>query len=149
LAFLGLLVALSLFLPNFWCRYLCPYGAALGILSVFAPFKVERDVSRCTNCGQCSRACPEGLAVATADSVDSPACTRCLDCVVACPRRGALGVSAAGRLPLRRKALYPALFLAAFFGILFAAQAAGHWETNISSETYARLIPRFDAFNHP
>jgi polyferredoxin len=30
---LVLLVVLSVFVQNFWCRYLCPYGALLGIFS--------------------------------------------------------------------------------------------------------------------
>ncbi|MDP2276586.1 MAG: 4Fe-4S binding protein, partial [Nitrospirota bacterium] len=31
---LVILFAASLFFKNFWCRYLCPYGALLGILSL-------------------------------------------------------------------------------------------------------------------
>lgn len=148
-AFLGAMAALSLFLPNFWCRYLCPYGALLGLLGVFAPFRVRREPARCNGCQRCTRACPEGLAVAEAVEVDSPACSRCLDCVVACPRRGALGVAALGRFRLPATAAYPVAFLVAFFGILLAAQAAGYWESSVPYEMYARLIPRFDVFNHP
>ena len=36
------LVGLSLFYKNFWCRYLCPYGALLGLFSAFSPLRVTR-----------------------------------------------------------------------------------------------------------
>lgn len=148
-AFLLVLMSLSLVVPNFWCRYLCPYGALLGGLSVLAPAKVKRTPSLCTNCKRCDWACPEGLAVSTADRVHSPQCSRCLDCVVACPKAGALGVSATPRRFFKRPWLYATAYLVAFFGLLFLAQATGNWESSVTYETYARLIPRFDLLNHP
>lgn len=36
------LVGLSIVIPSFWCRYLCPYGALLGALSLLSPLKVTR-----------------------------------------------------------------------------------------------------------
>ncbi len=30
---IGLLVLLSMLVQNFWCRYLCPYGALMGFAS--------------------------------------------------------------------------------------------------------------------
>ena len=40
---LGALAVLSLVTRNFWCRYLCPYGALLGLLSFGAAVKVQRN----------------------------------------------------------------------------------------------------------
>ncbi len=40
---IGLLVLLSMLIQNFWCRYLCPYGALLGITSLLSPVKIRRD----------------------------------------------------------------------------------------------------------
>jgi polyferredoxin len=40
----GLLVVASLFIQNFWCRFLCPYGALLGITSLFSPARIRRNV---------------------------------------------------------------------------------------------------------
>ena len=37
------LVVLSLFIKNAWCRYLCPYGALLGIVGLFSPAKITRN----------------------------------------------------------------------------------------------------------
>ncbi|MFH1516719.1 MAG: 4Fe-4S binding protein [Pseudomonadota bacterium] len=37
---LAILLALSVLVKNFWCRYLCPYGALLGLFSWLAPIGV-------------------------------------------------------------------------------------------------------------
>ena len=37
LAVILLLVALSVIVQNFWCRFLCPYGALMGIVSALSP----------------------------------------------------------------------------------------------------------------
>jgi polyferredoxin len=40
---LGILVIASMLVQNFWCRYLCPYGALLGITSLFSPMRIRRN----------------------------------------------------------------------------------------------------------
>ena len=40
---IGVLVLLSMLVENFWCRYLCPYGALLGLASLLSPVKIRRD----------------------------------------------------------------------------------------------------------
>lgn len=147
--FLGVLAALSLVLPNLWCRYLCPYGALLGLLSILAPFKVTRDDARCTGCRRCTRACPERLIVHEAEQVDSPSCSRCLDCVQTCPRAGALYVGAPRPLRLRAVWAYPALFLGTFFVAILVAQVAGYWQSSLTYDAYVTLLPKVDALSHP
>jgi polyferredoxin len=44
---LGVLVVASLFIQNFWCRYLCPYGALLGIAAFFSPARIRRNPETC------------------------------------------------------------------------------------------------------
>lgn len=51
------LVLLSLAIPYAWCRYLCPYGALLGFLSLLSPLKITRDGPSCIDCGLCTKAC--------------------------------------------------------------------------------------------
>ena len=58
----GVLVVGSVFVRDLWCRYLCPYGALLGVLGRLAPLKVTRDDSLCTGCQGCTRACPAASA---------------------------------------------------------------------------------------
>ena len=40
---LAALVLLSILVENFWCRYLCPYGALMGLASLLSPLKIRRD----------------------------------------------------------------------------------------------------------
>src|ERR1039458_7767760 len=56
IAVLATLVVLSVFIQNFWCRFLCPYGALLGIVSIVSPDKIRRDTQACIDCGKCSKA---------------------------------------------------------------------------------------------
>jgi MauM/NapG family ferredoxin protein len=70
LLFLGLL-ALNLYERRFWCRYLCPLGALLGLLSRWS--LLRREVAEgCTACGACGSRCPGG-AEPRSHRLDGPA----------------------------------------------------------------------------
>jgi polyferredoxin len=100
LVVLVVLVVASLFVERPWCRYACPLGAVNGLAARFSPVHLERIEAACTSCGQCTKACPMGIAVATATRITSVDCTGCLECVEACPRAGALELRAG--LPVLR-----------------------------------------------
>jgi len=79
-------VALNWIAPRFWCRYLCPLGALLGLLSKVAVFRrvVGND---CKDCGVCSSHCPTGTIDPDRNYTSDPSeCTLCLDCLQQCPR---------------------------------------------------------------
>lgn len=79
-------IALNWIAPRFWCRYLCPLGALLGLLSKISIFRriVGED---CKNCGVCSSRCPTGTIDPDRGYESDPSeCTMCLDCLDACPR---------------------------------------------------------------
>jgi polyferredoxin len=82
----------SFFIERPWCRYACPLGAASGLLGKFSPVYLKREESACTSCKICTKACPMGLDVHTATTIQSADCITCLECVGACPRNGALEV---------------------------------------------------------
>ena len=82
LAGLGIL---GIFLRSAWCRYLCPYGALLGLLSWASPAHVRRDQETCVQCGRCSAACPGGIRVHSKLNVRSPECVGCMRCQSVCP----------------------------------------------------------------
>src|SRR5665213_450395 len=63
MAVVALLMLLSVVIQNFWCRFLCPYGALMGIISTLSPVRIRRDAQACIDCGKCSKACPSSLPV--------------------------------------------------------------------------------------
>src|SRR5579859_2563191 len=90
---LGVLVVASLFVQNFWCRYLCPYGALLGITSLLSPARIRRNPETCIDCAKCFKACPSALPVDKLVTIKSAECTGCLECVAVCPAKDALSLS--------------------------------------------------------
>ncbi len=90
---LGGLVLVSVFVPRFFCRYLCPYGALLGVFSMLSPVKIHRDSSRCAlGCKDCDRVCPAWIKLEKVEVVVSDECHLCLRCLDVCPVPGALEV---------------------------------------------------------
>jgi polyferredoxin len=88
-AFFAGILALNALAPRFWCRYLCPLGSLLGLISKISIFRREVNPSTCTDCGACARVCPTGTIRPDRKNASDPAeCTMCLDCVSACPRAG-------------------------------------------------------------
>lgn len=145
---LAVLAALSLFYRHFWCRYLCPYGALLGLLALASLFRIHRHQEACTGCGACARSCPSRLPVDEKKRVSSPECTGCLTCVNVCPQPGALQMAP----PFWRRS-FPWWGFAAVVGVLFVAgvgagMVTGHWQTTLTYDDYRLLIPLADRFDH-
>lgn len=148
MVFLLALLAISAVVKNFWCRYLCPYGALLGLISFLSPVTVTRNASLCTGCGACTRVCPNRIDVARATSVASPECSACLTCVNACPKRGALQLRVLGERAISGWA-FAALLIAFPTVMLILARVTGHWETSLTYADWAQLIPLAEAVAHP
>ncbi|MBI3189991.1 MAG: 4Fe-4S binding protein, partial [Ignavibacteriales bacterium] len=87
-----ILMVFSLFIKNFWCRFLCPYGALLGVLSWLSPLKITRNKSTCIDCELCTKACPSNIKVHKVKKIWSDECMNCLACVEACPVKQTLDV---------------------------------------------------------
>jgi len=144
----ALLVVASVFVENFWCRYLCPYGALMGLAALASPLRIRRDASLCIDCAKCAKACPSALPVDRLIAIQSAECTACLQCVAACPAAGALLMAAP------RKRRVPAWAIAAgvamlFLGVCGYAQWSGNWRTDLPSQVYFQLIPHASEFTHP
>ena len=149
LTVVAVLGILSLFFKNVWCRYLCPYGALLGLASLPSPTAVRRDPARCTGCGSCTAACPNSIHVHSSNTVRSPECTACYGCVTACPQTGALRMG----LPRSKRAvtlgLYGLITLAAFVLVPQAFRAFGYWDSDTPNDLYRRLFEDVSAIGHP
>ncbi len=87
-------LAASFFVERAWCRYLCPLGGVISVLSNFSLLRIRREESSCKSCAICTRPCPVKLNVHDAKIVSSN-CIGCLQCVDSCPRHGALEVKLA------------------------------------------------------
>ena len=77
------LVGMNLVIPRFFCRVLCPLGALLGTLSRFALVRIDRDLTKCTDCNLCMRHC-EG-ASDPQEALRKSECFVCFNCIDDCP----------------------------------------------------------------
>jgi polyferredoxin len=148
---LAVLVVVSLVVKNAWCRYLCPYGAMMGLVALVSPSRIVRNADACIDCAKCAMACPAGLPVDRLQTIRSPECTACLSCVAICPVADALDLTVGVR---RRRSPVTAWAIAAgvailFCGIVAFARIGGYWHTALPDSVYFDLIPRASQFAHP
>jgi polyferredoxin len=73
----GVLLAVSVFVRNAYCRFLCPVGATLGVISNLTVFKIKR-WSECSTCRLCQKTCEWG-AIENGKILVTE-CVRCDDC---------------------------------------------------------------------
>jgi polyferredoxin len=145
---LVLLVVLSMVVKNFWCRYLCPYGALLGLFSWASPQHVIREPSRCTDCKACTRACPVEIRVHKKLKVLTPECTGCLSCVSACPAKDCLTVTA--KAPRRLSPyLVPAVGVGVIFLVWGIARLTGHWHSTVEPDKSIDAYRKAHTLSHP
>jgi polyferredoxin len=86
LAIFGAVIALGRLAPRFWCRYLCPLGAFLSLLSPLGVFK--RTVGEaCNRCMACKKGCPMGAIDEDPLKTHSPECIQCRACAGICPEK--------------------------------------------------------------
>ena len=86
--FIGLLflmiLGLNLVERRFWCKYLCPLGGLLGILSRHS--LLTRSISEgCTSCGLCETMCSGGAVIDKDGNWRGAECIYCMDCDDLCP----------------------------------------------------------------
>jgi len=74
---------------RFWCCYLCPAGAGMGLLAHLSPFQIRLG-EKCTHCELCAKVCPT-MAIHMDQStklpvIDYPECILCGQCLRQCPK---------------------------------------------------------------
>ncbi len=143
-----LLIALSFVVKNLWCRYLCPYGALLGILAIFSPFQVKRNRHLCIDCKRCETVCPASIEITARQTVRNGECIGCLECLPVCPGKDCLTLSLPGRVtapPL----LLPMLIIGSFLLFWLVARLSGHWQSQVPNETFQHYYQQLQSIGHP
>jgi NosR/NirI family transcriptional regulator, nitrous oxide reductase regulator len=74
---LAVLLIATIFVRNLYCRFLCPVGAFLGLLSNLTVFRIKR-WSECNTCKICEKTCEWGAI--RGPKIVASECVRCDDC---------------------------------------------------------------------
>ena len=77
-----LFLGLNLVIPRFYCRFICPTGALLGLIGRYSLFRIGKNESPCTDCMRCERHC-EG-ACHPAGQIRTNECVLCFNCYDDC-----------------------------------------------------------------
>ncbi len=150
LIIISILFLLSIVIRNFWCRYLCPYGALLGILNFLSPTKIKRNPVSCTDCGLCTKACPSFIKVDKVKTVLSDECTSCFSCIDACPVEDTLDLKSVfpGKKKINKR--YTVIGVVSIFLIVTGiGMFTGNWNNNISKDEYLFHYKYINSYGHP
>jgi polyferredoxin len=140
-----ILAGLSVVIKNFWCRYLCPYGAFLGFFSLLSPLKITRKAFTCIDCELCTKTCPSAIKVHATTRVWSDECMSCYACVEVCPVKETLQMQSASSTAKPVPSwVFGVLVAGVFVAVTGLAMLAGHWQNGISPEEYQRRFQELD-----
>jgi polyferredoxin len=144
------LMLFSVVIKNFWCRYLCPYGALLGITGLLSPFRITRSAESCIDCELCTKVCPSNIKVHAVGQVWSDECTSCLRCVEECPVKETLVLRTRRQTASVPPWVFGTLVVGLFMAITGLAIIAGHWHNSVSKEEYRFRFQQLDSplYNH-
>ena len=85
-------VGLGVWVYRPFCRFVCPYGVLLGLLSVVAVKRRQIDQSQCVQCALCQKKCPVGAIVRDPQTreftISSYHCIQCNRCSSMCRKNG-------------------------------------------------------------
>lgn len=76
-------VLMNLYIPRFYCRFICPLGALFGLLGRFAIWRIGKSEEKCSNCLMCEKDC-EGACSPSA-KIRVSECILCMNCLHTCP----------------------------------------------------------------
>ena len=145
---ISVLFILSIVIRNFWCRYLCPYGALLGIFSLLSPNKIKRNVSSCVDCGACAKVCPSSIKVDKVNIVLSDECTTCMNCVDACSIKKTLFLQPVKTKIIINKKIVVFSVVGIFMIITAVGLLTGNWQNTLTKEEYLLLNKNLERIGH-
>lgn len=119
------IMVIPLFIPRFFCKYLCYQKAGYQIINRIFPFLViKREADSCISCSKCSKECPMDVPIADKLKVTGGECVGCFGCVddSGCPTKpSALHITWFGKKihPLRLSILIVAFYVIAVAFMIF------------------------------
>lgn len=84
---LAVILAVSVFVERFFCRYLCPMGAFFAMTSGASLIYIDKPRDSCGKCQICTKNCAMGIPLSEMDQVKSGECIGCMKCAEVCPRK--------------------------------------------------------------
>jgi len=92
---------IPLFIPRFFCKYLCFQKGAYNILNyIFPSSSIQRDTKICISCRKCDRVCPMQISISKKEQISGQDCLSCFNCLdqdVCPPNKKALSLRVWGR----------------------------------------------------
>ncbi len=82
----AVIVALNALRYRFWCRYICPLGALLGVFSIRPFLRRKLNTETCTQCDICGMNCHGAASPGPGEGWKSMECLGCMNCNVSCPK---------------------------------------------------------------
>jgi polyferredoxin len=127
---LAVLVIASVLVQNFWCRYLCPYGATTRPYFPAEPVPYPSLRTRLYRLCEVHWLAPPPCPWTNWSPLSRPSVRGCLECVAVCPAEGALQLALGPWTRSPHHSRLPAWVMAAgiavlFFGIIGYAKTAG------------------------
>ncbi|MDB9822874.1 4Fe-4S binding protein [Deltaproteobacteria bacterium] len=80
--FFAVAIFMNLFIPRFYCRFICPTGALLGLISRYSIFRIGKNQEPCSNCMQCEKSCEGGCE--PSGKIRISECVLCFNCYTDC-----------------------------------------------------------------
>lgn len=81
----GAVIALNFYRPRFFCRYVCPLGALLGITGRNPLVRLNKSALACDNCRLCLADCQGGANTPDIQQWKPAECLYCFNCKSDCP----------------------------------------------------------------
>lgn len=146
---LGLMLA-SVFIKNFWCRFLCPYGALLGLSGMLAPFRITRIKESCIDCELCTKVCPSNIKVHKLGQVWSDECTSCMRCVEECPVKETLILRTKEKSATVQPWVFGVLVVGTFIAVTGLGMLTGYWQNSVGKDEYRFRFQNLESplYNH-
>ncbi len=87
-------LALNFYRARFWCRYLCPLGALLGLVGKNPLVRLRKSGEQCTQCRLCQVDCQGGANAGKLVEWKASECFYCCNCISDCPSQAITFTSA-------------------------------------------------------